>query len=306
MMDYESGMFKMLELGSVKFDSESVSVDTTKQFVPLYAAPEVLHDSGARATRATLASDVWGLGLTLYTILTGSSAFDASLAPGPLLDALRNSAVRPRVPAECRVLCRLLRGAWDPNPEVRPTAAEMLLVMQEANWELVPGQAELPESVRALPEWVTWSAEVPGEGKETRNVKSIRMCIEGHEPAVLDAVLDEIEGAQWEFPTLKVRFVNPTKVRRQLNVHVYDIELPSGRVFNLTLGIPSLYPVDPPRVQVWAEGAPRCRTGRDFLPSDDDKVVVREIFPWEENPHFDALLRALVEHFKANPPFLTA
>jgi serine/threonine protein kinase len=98
-----------------------------------YCAPEQLLDPSAADEKA----DVFALGCVIYEVLTGRRAFEgATLAEvadhvlqrrfRPLLE------VRPEVPARWEAL---VHATFDPDPDQRPTAAELL-----AAW------AELPPS----------------------------------------------------------------------------------------------------------------------------------------------------------------
>jgi eukaryotic-like serine/threonine-protein kinase len=84
---------------------------------PSYMAPEQ-----AREGRSTEATDLWGLGATLYYAVEGEPPFDRG-APIPTLTAVTHEAPRPmeRAGALAPIVERLL----DKDPAARPTAGEL-------------------------------------------------------------------------------------------------------------------------------------------------------------------------------------
>ena len=119
----DTGRAKIGDFGIAKAaESQSVTVVGQVLGTPAYVAPERL-----RGEPATPASDVYGLGATLYEAVSGSPAFsgDSAIAiaqqvvstqPMPLAD------VRPDAPAE---LVAIIDAAMDRDPARRPTAAEL-------------------------------------------------------------------------------------------------------------------------------------------------------------------------------------
>ena len=89
---------------------------------PSYMAPEQ-----AREGRSTEATDLWGLGATLYFTLEGQPPFDRG-SPIPTLTAVTHENPRPmeRAGALAPIIDRLL----DKDPEQRPTAGELRAVLE--------------------------------------------------------------------------------------------------------------------------------------------------------------------------------
>ena len=89
---------------------------------PSYMAPEQ-----AREGRSTEATDLWGLGATLYFAVEGQPPFDRG-SPIPTLTAVTHEDPRPmeRAGALAPILARLL----DKDPQQRPTAGELRAVLE--------------------------------------------------------------------------------------------------------------------------------------------------------------------------------
>jgi len=69
----EEGAVKLLDFGTSRFLDEETKTVTAAALTPKYASPEQL-----RGEPLTMASDVFSLGMILYELLTGGSAFRAS------------------------------------------------------------------------------------------------------------------------------------------------------------------------------------------------------------------------------------
>ena len=89
---------------------------------PSYMAPEQ-----AREGRSTEATDLWGLGSTLYFAVEGQPPFDRG-SPIPTLTAVTHEDPRPmeRAGALAPIISRLL----EKDPEQRPTAGELRAVLE--------------------------------------------------------------------------------------------------------------------------------------------------------------------------------
>jgi serine/threonine protein kinase len=99
-----------------------------------WAAPEYLSRG-----EVTSASDVWGLGLLTYQLITGKPAFEPGLKPWPLLEAVMGG-VRPEVPEWLPDgVALLVRYAWDVDPGVRPKAGEFFEALSRNNFAIGEG-----------------------------------------------------------------------------------------------------------------------------------------------------------------------
>ena len=94
-----------------------------------FLAPEVVR--GATASRA---SDVWSLGATLHSVLTGRSLY-RGVDSGSLIDALRQVITdRPAIdPSLTRSIAAVVERCLQADPFDRyPTSAELAMALQEA------------------------------------------------------------------------------------------------------------------------------------------------------------------------------
>lgn len=113
----------------------------TDSLTPTHAAPEVLEGAASGP-----AADVWGLGSTLWTLLTGSPPFAAAAGEGVLPVMLRiRSAPLPDVPSSPVV--EVLRDLLAKDPAARPTAAQVA----ERLRPLAAGADPLPMEPLVLP-----------------------------------------------------------------------------------------------------------------------------------------------------------
>jgi eukaryotic-like serine/threonine-protein kinase len=105
---------------------------------PDYSAPE----QSRNPERATAASDVWGLGATLYFLLTGNTPFDGET----VIDLIVNTATQPlifpeHVTTDCRQLLTLML-AKDPAERLADGGAVLLALQQVSRGEVptLPGR----------------------------------------------------------------------------------------------------------------------------------------------------------------------
>lgn len=118
-----------------------------------WSAPEVV----AEQTQGTVASEVWALAATLYSLLAGRSPFEeagTTSAPGDLARRIVKSRLPPigrdDVPAS---LERVLTGALSKKPGERPASAlELLRELQAVETELGLGQTSADI---AMAEWAS-------------------------------------------------------------------------------------------------------------------------------------------------------
>ena len=127
------GFVKIGDFGSARMSQADIT--TTKGGkTPLYNAPEL--NEGAEASEAT---DVYALALTLYEVLAGRPAFDPSLPPRKLMNAI-DSRSRPTVPSFARPeLVRVIKSCWDRDPKKRMTMSQIVEAFSSVDWMLVDG-----------------------------------------------------------------------------------------------------------------------------------------------------------------------
>ncbi len=117
-----TGAVKLCDMGLARPLKEGVTVTETEMVVgtPNYMAPEQ-----ATGTELTGASDIYGLGLTLYQALTGEIPLKEPTAIATLSrrQKERPDPVRRKRPDCPRWLDRLIRRMLEPNPRERLTAA---------------------------------------------------------------------------------------------------------------------------------------------------------------------------------------
>ncbi|WP_280219629.1 serine/threonine-protein kinase [Nocardia neocaledoniensis] len=88
---------------------------------PAFTAPEVLRDK-----ESSVASDIYGLGATLFCVVTGHAAFERRSGEGLVAQFLRIAAepipdLRPEgIPED---LCAVIESSMAPDPTVRPNSA---------------------------------------------------------------------------------------------------------------------------------------------------------------------------------------
>ena len=91
---------KLLDFGIAKLIDAEAGLEQTATanvfLTPMYASPEIL-----RGQPATVASDIYSLGVVLYELLAGRRPFDAAkLSPAALMEAVtQQDAPRPSVTA---------------------------------------------------------------------------------------------------------------------------------------------------------------------------------------------------------------
>jgi serine/threonine protein kinase len=124
---------------------------------PAFTAPEVLREG-----ESTVASDIYGLGATLFCTLTGHAAFERRSGEGVVAQFLRITAepipdLRPEgMPDD---VCAVIESAMARDPEVRPASAaafgHLIRGIQQAH--------ELPVAEMTFPgTGATHVAEIPG------------------------------------------------------------------------------------------------------------------------------------------------
>lgn len=136
------GVAKLCDMGLARPMATGATVTETEMVVgtPAYMAPEM-----AREGELVAASDIYALGLTLYQCLTGEVPLARTTAVDTLMARQRNRArpvraLRPECP---RWLNRLLDRMLDPDPDLRPTAAEVALSLERRRFGWRPHRRHL-------------------------------------------------------------------------------------------------------------------------------------------------------------------
>ena len=129
----------------VKVDDPGSITDETAAYTVVHAAPEILEGKAGSA-----AADIYSLGSTLHTLLTGQAPFarEASIGLAPLVNRILRgdlpAIARPGVPPELELL---LRRSMAADPQDRPASAAELGASLE---QLGVSRAEVRASRAAL------------------------------------------------------------------------------------------------------------------------------------------------------------
>jgi len=133
------GAAKLCDMGLARPMMAGATVTETKMVVgtPTYMAPEM-----AREGDLVAASDVYALGLTLYQCLTGEVPLAGTTAVDTLMARQHSRPGRVRIERrECpRWLDRLLDRMLDPDPRLRPTAAEVSEALEHGRYSWRPSR----------------------------------------------------------------------------------------------------------------------------------------------------------------------
>jgi len=155
-------------IASTRKDAEKT--DAVGLSIP-WSAPEVLLDE----VSGTIASEVWSLGATLYSLLAGRSPFEVPGSDNSTAD-LMNRIVRAKVPALGRAdvpapLEALLTRSMNRNPQSRQRSVlELIRELQTIEADL--GLAQTPLEV-AVEDWATATAADPLDRTRITGVASI-------------------------------------------------------------------------------------------------------------------------------------
>lgn len=103
---------------------DETALTATGQLVgsPAYLAPERIN-----GMPATAASDLWALGVTLYTAVTGASPFQRDSTPATLMAVLEH---RPATPPHSGLLWPLIKGLLDKDPARRLNLEQARTLLQ--------------------------------------------------------------------------------------------------------------------------------------------------------------------------------
>jgi serine/threonine protein kinase len=144
-LEAESGMWKLADFGIAHVPDSSLTI--TGQFIgsPAYAAPE-----GLLAGQFSAATDVYGIGATLYEALSGQAPYGesgkvdvAALARGDQPQPIK--ARCPNVPTD---LARVVHAALSRDPRARPSAAQLAAELESAS---APMALAAPAQPAAMP-----------------------------------------------------------------------------------------------------------------------------------------------------------
>jgi formylglycine-generating enzyme required for sulfatase activity len=124
------GRCKLVDFGLAKLDSVTHPFATDDQLLvgtPDYVAPEVAHRKGA-----TSASDIYGLGVSLYASLTGETPFRGKTIQEILQKHIVETPpdVRKKAPNCPPAVAELIRNSLAKKPGDRPTAEAFAAVLQ--------------------------------------------------------------------------------------------------------------------------------------------------------------------------------
>jgi hypothetical protein len=140
----EEGRVVLTDFGIAAID-DATALTATGQMVgsPAYLAPERINGQPA-----TAAADLWSLGVTLYTAVTGRSPFQREDTQATLAAILHH---RPETPAHAGRLWPVIKGLLDKDP-IRRLGAEQARELL-ANVVRAAGATDPGAAVRRRPRW---------------------------------------------------------------------------------------------------------------------------------------------------------
>jgi serine/threonine protein kinase len=125
----ENGYPRIADFGSVRSTLDP-GAPSGAPSTPLYRAPEQADE----ADRHTSKIDVYSYGLILYEVLVGKPVFSPAMNPYQIACQSINN-IRPPIPSVVHPsIQKVIKGAWAPKPEDRPTIDEILSVFEAKNY----------------------------------------------------------------------------------------------------------------------------------------------------------------------------
>ncbi|HNV02311.1 MAG TPA: serine/threonine-protein kinase [Vicinamibacterales bacterium] len=173
----DTGLAKVADFGTSRF-LELAAIGTTVIGSPPYMAPEQFHG------RATFASDIYSLGVTMYQMMTGVLPYQTP-APGDLERLMRGELVAPPRLRNARIPPRvndIILKAMAPDVSERyPRAADVLEDLLGADRPASRRPTDRPTpSPAAAP---AAAGEAPQAGwARTRDVPQPKFCRQCHKP----------------------------------------------------------------------------------------------------------------------------
>ncbi|MBX3471060.1 MAG: serine/threonine protein kinase, partial [Planctomycetes bacterium] len=140
----------VLHLSTLDDDGEALSLSGSLKGTPEYMAPEQVNE---RLGEVGPATDVWGLGATLFHLLTGEAPFGRGAAPIVMRRITRQPAKDPRelAPAVPEALARLCLRCLEKAPDARPSPVEVAAALAKVAGAPAPAPPPPPRGATPSP-----------------------------------------------------------------------------------------------------------------------------------------------------------
>jgi hypothetical protein len=160
LLDERSNVARLCDAGLARPVEQGVTVTETRMVVgtPAYMAPEQ-----ATGERLGTAADVYALGIVLHQCLSGEVPLADETALSTLMRRQKRrpprlDRLRPEVPGW---LARLIRKMLDPDPSERPTADEVVSVLERRKYRPLPSRRELAAAAAVMVFLLLCGAAIP-------------------------------------------------------------------------------------------------------------------------------------------------